>query len=305
MKKLRAYCELVRLPNTFTAMADILAGYWLASVALCWSWQLGALLAASAALYSAGIIFNDLHDIETDRKERPGRPLPSGRVVARHARILAVMLSLVGVTAAAVAGNRGASLAGAISWDNTAGIVALLLLGSILAYDFGLKATGLGPIVMGACRGLNIFMPMAAVAPGIPDPQGLAAIVLFVYITSVTYFGRQEVIRSNRSRLVVGTVGIIVSLLIAAVLAVFWNISKDPFTSVLWLAISFLFVRVAVRAVRNPEPNMVQYAMKTFILGLIGLDATFAMAAAGWMAGAVILALLIPSLILGKRLYST
>lgn len=304
MKTLRTYCELIRLPNTFTAVADILAGYWLASMTMRWSWQLGALLVASAALYSAGMIFNDLHDIETDRRERPGRPLPSGRIKTRNAKTLAVILSLVGVTAAALAGNRGESWAGAVSPHNTTAIVALILLVFIVAYDFGLKSTPLGPVAMGACRGLNIFMPMTAVSSGFPDPQSIAAIALFVFITSVTYFGRHEVTRSTRGRLVIGTTGIIASLLIAAVL-VAWNRSGDSYTLIVWLATSFLFVRVAFRAVRNPQPRMVQYAMKTFILGIIALDATFATAAAGWIAGAIVLALLIPSLVLGKRLYST
>lgn len=304
MNKLRAYCELIRLPNTFTALADILAGYWLASLAIRCSWQLGALLVASAALYSAGIIFNDLHDLEIDRNERPSRPLPSGRIAIGLARLLGIILSVIGVAAAVIAGNGGESLVGAFSTDNTAGIVAVILLGSILAYDFGLKSTPLGPIAMGACRGLNILMAMVAVAPGMPDPQGTAAIAMFVYIMSVTYFGRQEVTRSSRGRLVIGTAGVILSLLIAALL-VAWNASQDPYTLVVWLATSFLFVRVAIRAVRSTEPRMVQYAMKTFILGIIALDATFAMAAAGWVAGVIILALLIPSLILGKRLYST
>ena len=32
------------------------------------------------AIYAAGIVLNDVFDYEIDRVERPGRPLPSGRV---------------------------------------------------------------------------------------------------------------------------------------------------------------------------------------------------------------------------------
>lgn len=37
-------------------------------------------LVGSAALYSAGMVSNDVADIERDRRERPHRPLPSGQV---------------------------------------------------------------------------------------------------------------------------------------------------------------------------------------------------------------------------------
>ena len=104
MKSLRPWCQLVRLTNVFTAAEDILAGYWLATQSLAWSWRLGCLLAASAALYSAGIVLNDLRDIEIDRAQRPDRPLPSGRILPRHARVLTACLLAFGVVLAGVAG---------------------------------------------------------------------------------------------------------------------------------------------------------------------------------------------------------
>lgn len=40
----------------------------------------GLLIAASAALYLAGMVLNNVFDIELDRDEQPYRPLPSGRI---------------------------------------------------------------------------------------------------------------------------------------------------------------------------------------------------------------------------------
>jgi len=78
--KLKAYLQLVRLPNAFTAVADVAAGF-LACGGVAGDWRQGVLIAAaSACLYSGGIVLNDVCDLDVDRRERPGRPLPSGRI---------------------------------------------------------------------------------------------------------------------------------------------------------------------------------------------------------------------------------
>src|SRR5271170_6826191 len=75
---LRPYAQLVRLPNTFTAMADICLGA-LAAGILLERWPVFVcLLVASTLLYWSGMVWNDYFDLEQDRKERPGRPLASG-----------------------------------------------------------------------------------------------------------------------------------------------------------------------------------------------------------------------------------
>src|SRR5207249_291792 len=79
----------VRLPNVFTAFADIglgiLATWQLTPEAfalgeLGWVWSALFLMAASGCLYCAGMVFNDVFDLEQDKRERPSRPIPSGRV---------------------------------------------------------------------------------------------------------------------------------------------------------------------------------------------------------------------------------
>src|SRR5262245_19389004 len=131
MSRLRAYAELVRLPNAFTAMADICLG------GLVTRTMAGALpgreflllLAASTCLYSGGMVWNDFFDVDQDRRERPGRPLPSGRVSRGAAAGFATGLCQVGVGCAALAGS--------------APIAGLLVL-AILLYDAWLKRTWAG-----------------------------------------------------------------------------------------------------------------------------------------------------------------
>ena len=72
------YLRLVRLPNVFTALADVTMGFLFVHHTLQPLAVFLPLAAASALLYSAGMVLNDVWDVELDRRERPERPLPSG-----------------------------------------------------------------------------------------------------------------------------------------------------------------------------------------------------------------------------------
>ena len=66
-----AWLQLLRLPNHATAVADVLAGFLVCTgprpvdwpPAACW-----AAIAASLALYAAGMVLNDVYDVELDRR---------------------------------------------------------------------------------------------------------------------------------------------------------------------------------------------------------------------------------------------
>ena len=66
---MRAYLQLVRLPNVFTAMADILLGYLLTHEYVRFWPVLALLLGASSLLYMAGMVLNDYFDREQDARE--------------------------------------------------------------------------------------------------------------------------------------------------------------------------------------------------------------------------------------------
>src|SRR5207253_3833784 len=74
------WLRLMRLPNVFTAIADVAMGYLFVQREVTDGLVLGCLIAASAALYTAGIVFNDVFDREIDAQERPFRPIPSGQI---------------------------------------------------------------------------------------------------------------------------------------------------------------------------------------------------------------------------------
>ena len=177
----RAWAELLRLPNLLTVPGDPLAGAALAAGALPVGGVPAAVWAAAAALclYAGGLALNDVADLEEDRRERPRRPLPSGRIAPGAALAAGLALLAAGVGFAFAAG-RQAGLVGA-------GLAAL-----IAAYDFALKRTPFGPAAMGACRAMSLLMGAAAVAPSIGPRAAVAALGLGSYVAALTVLSRRE-----------------------------------------------------------------------------------------------------------------
>lgn len=144
--------ELVRLPALLSVPGDALVGSAAARTP-----RGSAVAPGSALLYAGGMALNDVADRLVDALERPGRPIPSGRVTAAEARRVATGLLAGGALVARVAGGR---------W---AGRVAVPLVGAVVAYDTRAKQGDRGPAVMAACRGLDVLL---GAAPG--GPAGLA-----------------------------------------------------------------------------------------------------------------------------------
>src|SRR5262245_21014757 len=120
------FLQLLRLPNVFTAMADILLGFLLTHRRLEPWPQFALVLAASSCLYLAGMALNDYFDREQDARERPFRPIPSGRVAARTALFIGAGLLGSGVAMGWIAAG--------VSGGIRPGIVATLLAGAVWLY---------------------------------------------------------------------------------------------------------------------------------------------------------------------------
>src|SRR5262245_26052243 len=135
-RRLLPYAQLIRLPNVFTAIADIGLGA-LATGALPAQWLPFVLLAlSSACLYSAGMVWNDYFDLEQDKRERSFRPLPSGRVSLNAAVALGTGLIFLGVACAGLADSVRTPEGGWRSLWLAAGLVVAIFL-----YDGWLKRT--------------------------------------------------------------------------------------------------------------------------------------------------------------------
>ena len=188
--RIRPWLELTRVPNLFTVPGDPLAGAMVAASGSALSGAMAALaMGSSLCLYAAGLIHNDWCDLETDRRERPERPLPKGVVDPRAALTAASVLAVTGLALAAAAGWRVALLAG---------LLALL----IALYNAVLKRGQAGPLAMGLCRGLSFLLGAAAGAgPGALRPDvAIPAVGLTAYIAAVTAIAAREMETASRVR---------------------------------------------------------------------------------------------------------
>lgn len=307
LKQLLAYLQLCRAANVFTAMADIFLGYLLTHDSLQPATQFALLLVSSSTLYIAGMVFNDVFDREVDVRERPGRPIPSGRVTLRSAVILGGVLVLTGLAAATIAGPRSA-------------VVAAALVGCIFLYDGVLKSTVVGPVAMGGCRFLNVMLGASAAASAQEDfaatlaavwtmPQLHVAGALGLYIAGVTWFARNEAGRSGRVPLVaaMGVINLGLALLVAFALNWPGGVPDRSLHVALVLGLIALTInRRSAVAVLNPSPANVQRAIKTLLMSLVMLDATVILFVQPNMLYAVaVVALLVPALVLSRFLAVT
>ena len=286
-----ALLQLVRIPTVFTAMADIFLGFLLTRPSLAPVDTFAFLLAASVCIYWTGMILNDYFDRDVDSQERPGRPIPSGRIPAGSALKLGVMLNVAGLGLAACAGQLSLQ-------------IALLLTLCVWLYDGVLKKTPVAPLLMGSCRLFNVLLGASASPTGAMwwCPQMHVAIGLGIYVCGLTWFARQEAKTSARPQLISA------SFLINAGLATLFGFvhtapdNSQRETAMFVLAvISVTIVRRLLRAISQPEPARVQTAIKMMLLSLIMLDATLILFATGTPALAIAVALLmVPAFLLAR-----
>ena len=148
-----AWLQLLRLPNVFTAVADVMMGYLVTHGDLQPAAHFALLVAASCLLYLSGMVLNDVFDAEVDAREQPERPIPSGRVSLRRQRPSA------GRCWPAACWSHGLR----VLWRAIGGRARSprCLPCASCCTTRVLKRTPLAPLVMGACRMLNVLLGMS------------------------------------------------------------------------------------------------------------------------------------------------
>jgi 4-hydroxybenzoate polyprenyltransferase len=181
----RTYLELGRVSNLPTVWTNVLAGAVLAGGTVT-ARALAAPLAAGTAMYVGGMFLNDAFDREIDRRERPERAIPSGRVSAGEVfgvgfglMALGWLLLLLQVRWLGYGGPR-ALLAGAA------------LAGAIVLYNSWHKGNPIGPVLMGLCRSLLYLTAGLSVAERPTNALAAGAAVMLCYLIGLTYVAKQE-----------------------------------------------------------------------------------------------------------------
>lgn len=300
---MKAILRIVRLPNVLTAASNSLAGAFCAGIAM-ERWQvLIGLAVVSMSIYASGILFNDLFDLEEDRRERPERPLPSGAVSFRTAAILAVVLMAAGVAIAWTLGTR-------------TGLVATLLAASVLGYDAGLKRTFIGPWVMGLCRGANFGIGLAMAAQH--DVSLLVSAAGYVaYVAGVTYVSRQETyvgrsagIRSGFVLMVAGIWAVLLTIVLKTGFRLDpARIGVDSWPTILAILLLFLLLKSLSThfsaAMADPGPSTIGGMVKAGVISIPLLDFAQTLSMAGIPKAATIALLWLVARAAARRLYTT
>lgn len=296
--KLRAFAELARVANVFTAISNVWMGLIIATGGLP-GWTAVGITATSALLYLAGMVLNDVFDHKQDAVERPERPLPSGRISLGAARNLGWGLLAAGVCA---------GWSTAVSTPSLyPGILATLLAFAIVLYNLTSDRLELRPILMAVCRTLNVALGMSVV-PALIINGGYYGIVAGVglYIASITLFASKEEQTSSRTLLVYGTLGVVVGLVVIAFTPWFaigspTSLRVQPFGWIaLWIVVAGLILRRMVVAILQPTPKYVQRAVGHAILSLIVIDAAICLGFAEPYWACAVLSLLAPAMLLSQ-----
>jgi len=302
---LAAYLELVRLPNLFTAAADVVMGFLATHAAFepGDGLRLGLLMGASCSLYAAGVTLNDVFDRKLDAVERPERPIPSGRVPLAVAWVLGFLLLGLGVAAAAAAAGLGGS--------SRPAILAAALAALILLYNAVLKPTLAGPLAMGACRAGNVLLGMSLFESTWLGCHWLAAGAIGLYVVGLSWIARSEARPAGRMPLVAGTVIVLAGLAVLAFLPeqVFRDLFVRQVSDEGWyLLLAILGLHTLVRclpAVARPEEDRIQLTVRYLILTLVVLDMAACLAFRGVTGALAVLLVFLPALFLSRWIPTT
>ena len=296
-----AWRQLLRAANVFTAISNVIAGYLL----VMHGWHpwgpLLVLMLASVLLYEAGMVLNDVYDAELDKKERPERPIPSGKIARTTAHRVGIALLVAGVAMA--------QLVSVLTNQWQTSLVSIALAATIIGYNVGLKSTRFGPLAMAGCRMLNVLLG-ASIAGNLAT--GITAIWLFAWGTffhtyGLTRVARQEADSFDHVDLWVGSAAVLLVPLWLIGLPI--TLGEPRLGILFWIALCLGLIGyelwLARRLIAMPTQKVVRQTVGSLITLFIVIDAGVSALAAGWLAGAIVLSLLVPTRLLARRIAMT
>lgn len=279
--KINTYLRLMRPANVVTSVADVLAGIAISGYFLSGHIDYASvflLCISTLGLYAGGIVFNDIFDADLDKIERPERAIPSGAIGIGEAVILGSLLLIIGVVSA-------------FRFSFFSGIIALAIAIAALIYNkFSKHYPFLGPLNMGLCRGLNLWLGLSILSYSFNQWQILGMIPL-IYIFSITMISQGEVHGGKAGNLYIG--GILYFIVIFSILTVS-RIQENLFlTLVFLLPFAFMILSPLFKAIEDPVGKNIGKAVKAGVISLILMDAAWA-AAFGSFYAAILIACLLP-----------
>ena len=275
--------RLLRAGTLFSPAADVLAGRCILAAAgeSIWHEDLVRLMAASALIYAAGMVFNDVADVDEDRAQRPERPIPRGEISRPTAALLGLVLLLAAIALSPAKSHH------------------TLLAGLVLVYDFVAKRAALpGALCMGTLRGLNLASAAAMLGIAVPTSLIAASACYGVYVFAITILGQFEEDRSVRPRAVAAIQGAPMWAALGGLLSVqdgLWPAPAIALLPILWFARR----NRGITTWGQPE---IRASMGYLLLGLLGYTGLCCLAAGRAIECVAVIACIVPARWITKRL---
>ncbi|MEO1235254.1 MAG: UbiA family prenyltransferase [Planctomycetota bacterium] len=185
------------------------------------------LLVGMSLLYVGGMVLNDVCDAAVDAVERPGRPIPSGRVSKRSALFAASAMLTAGW---------GATLVYAPVVSVWAGVLVAAVVGYNVTrrWPGGRFGVAAGFVLMPACRGLVVWIAASAVTAGVGLGDewlrvlgGAGAVMCYTLIVSLVAWGEANPGTPTLAKLV-RWVGVMIALMPVVDALFVWRYGMVP-----------------------------------------------------------------------------
>ncbi len=176
---IKPYLDFCRISNLPTVWTNVLAAIVLSGESFSWS-HLLVLAASMSFFYSGGMCLNDICDATIDRDHKTFRPIPSGKISVRDARIFTIILFVSALALLFILPFQSVLPA------------ALFLLALIVVYDRIHKGHPWSIFLMAGCR-LMIFVACSlAVSGEVNGAVGIGGSLQFFYVLILSLVARYE-----------------------------------------------------------------------------------------------------------------
>ena len=289
------YLSLIRLPNIFTIPSNIILGFFLINGFNVDIFpNLVLLIASSILIYVSGIVFNDYFDFYIDKKERPNRPIPSGKISRKNALYFGISTIVI-------------SFILSLSVHINSVFILIIILILSIGYNHSLKKTNFGPLIMGTIRTMNIILGASPFLDQINDYDDVIKIIIVTssilfYIISLSILSKYEVSKDYNFRILIPSALLLITIFVIISLSIYLDIFLIESILLMLIfasAIGYTYIKLIFKE------KSIQNTVQNMIICITLLDSIFITGIIGLYLGIFVALLIIPNLILAKKYYMT
>ena len=256
---LNTLLQLGRVSNLPTVWTNMLTAIVLVGASVTDS-RTAPITLAMSLFYIGGMFLNDAFDAEIDAKERPERPIPSGKVTREAVFVMGFGMLAIGLMLLVWVGR---------SFEGGTGIWPVIgglgLAASIVVYNRNHKDNVCSPFIMGLCRVFIYITTGLCFVIALGLPIIIASALLLAYLIGLTYVAKQENL---------GHVKNLWPLLFLGAPVVYGGMLAMTDTAVLpFWGLFTVWVLVALYFVKRRGPGDIPRAVVSLIAGMCLLDA--------------------------------